>query len=140
MTEDTKTTGVSAGFDTSGTVRRPGFARPLAWSDLSPFEQGYVEALLRSYSDTLTEGLGEPLMVGFSDLDPEALAMSLRDCEAMEADWPLQAQPADLGATYWREQQRGALATKGFPPLTVYLGDDGRVQIRAAIAKAGQPS
>lgn len=131
MTEDTKTTGVSAGFDTSGTVRRPGFARPLAWSDLSPFEQGYVEAL---FVETRRANPHHPVVgCGFSDLAPEALVMILRDCEGWLKLYP----KASGGASFWRCRQDQLVTRPDFPPLTVYLGDDGRVHLRTTQASEG---
>ena len=121
-------------FDTSGAVQTPptpglvwGVTR---WSDLSPFTQGYVEAMLSGP----VMGRFAPLnrQFGFSDLSPEALAATIRDCEAM-CEWDRLARTRfpKSGAIRWGERQRGLDAPR-FPPLTPYLGDDGKVYLREA--------
>ena len=99
----------------------------------SPFVGGYVSAILSEFSAT---PLGEEMArggwrVGVADIHPEALAMILRDCEAsrrLAVDMP--------GAQFWHARQHGFPVTcaedRGFlcsffPPLRVYLNDDGKV-------------
>jgi hypothetical protein len=60
---------------------------PVAWSDLSPFAQGYVEAMFAEWGPRLeaqTAGLAQPKShrrLCFSDLSPEAIALVLRLCD-----------------------------------------------------------
>ena len=125
-------------LDTSGTIYMP---MPLAedkdllvfyrWSDLSPFTQGYVEALFtgadRTLGDTAIHDFGKEL--GFSDLAPETLARIIEDCEerlSVGGDWP---DTDTAGEMFWLSRQRKGQVT--FPPLTVQLGDDGKVRFAA---------
>jgi hypothetical protein len=111
-------------LDTSGEVACDEHGWAHVWSDLTPFQQGYVEAALRP-----REGLYYPLtsrFAGFSDLAPETLAAMLKDCEAWQRELRL-ASPATAasGAGFWEDRRRGLW--RHFPPLTLYLGDDGKV-------------
>lgn len=122
-------------LDTSGAVMlAPGFI----WSDLSPFEQGYVEAMFASWKAQCDLD-GDDFDVGFSDLAPETLAAIRKDCAALVSPPYVFASDADAGRFCWEWRQRGwRNATGGpplreaFPPLTVSLGDDGKVYARAA--------
>lgn len=113
------------------------------WSDLSPFAQGYVEALFAGGVIGLSERtpllsapayLSGPRPFAFSDLAPEALALILKDCE--DARRKLNANEVD-GPWFWAWRQRNQSPV--FPPLTVYLGDDGKVRLRA-VAGTAEPS
>lgn len=109
------------------------------WSELSPFVQGYVEALLSPplILVTFNEPTGElpwkPMStrnLGFSDLSPEALALILRDCEDCK-DVPGCASLSNTPATgemFWDLRQEGDLPR--WPALTPYLSDDGKVCLR----------
>ena len=128
-------------LDTSGCIHMPGV--PLSsisprfiWSDLSPFAQGYVEALLREanaalHAERAQQGRERSRFdrdLVFSDLAPESLALILRDCEDG-------ADGARGGRLFWEMRRRDAF--KGnplFPPLTPYLGDDGKVYLRESAA------
>lgn len=97
------------------------------WPDLSPFAQGYVEALLRDAWDqgvVILDRWGDgeddtdQNRPGFSDLSPEALALILRDCEAMR-ETPIGADPflrdaprSDIPLAHWLAQ-RGTLREAG---------------------------
>lgn len=75
-------------FDTSGTVRRPGFARPLAWSDLDAAEKHRVATAAARYWVSLGEDVTEAMAhlghtVKFSDFTPRALA------KVMSTDLPV---------------------------------------------------
>jgi hypothetical protein len=131
-------------LDTSGAVvtAHGGDVGSLAvwyeFDDLSPFVQGYTEAMFASAVGTPEfwandRNAGYPDGVGFSDLAPETLAAILKDCEAFtnEVDGlPARLQTADAGRTFWMRRQDGA--RPGFPPLTPYLGEDGLVYLRGA--------
>ncbi|MET3527264.1 hypothetical protein [Phenylobacterium koreense] len=120
-----------ADFDTSGYVWQPPGAKSIykvRWEDLSPFEQGYVQALLRGV-DLVGQWLDtvDPYRApGFSDLAPEALAMILRDCEARAPAYAASMRyPPSAGRSFWRVRQHGHVPT--FPPLRVFLNDAGKV-------------
>lgn len=144
-------------LDTSGAVSGPigavipGAVMLIRWPDLSPFEQGYVEALFASlprwhpeHSPVLPvpapEGSSSVVArVGFSDLAPSTLEAIRKDCAEIEAHlaktwadamkWSkAEDHPEfpDTGAKAWAWRQAG-FARQAFPPLPVTLGDDGLV-------------
>lgn len=125
-------------LDTSGYVEHPRGSDDVSaiyWSDLTPFAQGYVEALFASerpgYDDA---GLGGHYVCGFSDLSPEALALILRDCAAfIETAHPPTSPDNDQrrGRAFWRLRQLNRYAGM-WPPLTVSLDDDGKVRLAVA--------
>lgn len=116
-------------LDTSGAVygQSPQWGGTcIFWSDLSPFAQGYVEAMLiesaRGWTDT------GKLVVSFSELHPEALDMILRDCEVLARRVGYMAKAdAEMGALVWAQRQDGKISA--FPPLRVYLDDGGKVRL-----------
>lgn len=119
-------------LDTSGAVYTP---KPTPntmmpgrteWSDLSPFEQGYVEACLRALvitdADILDhiERSGCSPLPGFSDLHPETLSAIRKDCAAYAGPF----FKSD-GSTVWAMRQKGLQPQ--LPPLTVALDDAEKV-------------
>jgi hypothetical protein len=138
-------------FDTSGAVREtqdnpPRFyPNPCMWSDLSPFEQGYVAAMLGDLRLKLASWVADELNgeapwpnyanPRFSDLAPETLALIRRDCAARLAqneelpDWP-DDDMREAGSGFWECRSEGDRVDDGFSPLTPYLGDDGKVYLR----------
>lgn len=99
-------------------------------SDLDPFTQGYVEALLSGWiksGEFGDEGSDTFGSYDFSDLAPEALAAILRDCAAQGDNHA----STESGKAFWAYRQAGKYPW-AFPPLTPYLGDDGRVYLREA--------
>lgn len=99
------------------------------WSDLDAFAQGYVEALF-------SEGVAPQTMwpCRFQDLAPETLARIIADC-AKGVDKPYMMGRAynanDAGGRcFWADRQAGFYAD--LPPLTVQLGDDGKVRFARA--------
>lgn len=117
------------GFDTSGHVRRPGFAKPLVWSDLSPFEQGYVRAAMESFAGTEEFGL----RWRFSDLAPSTLSAMLGDCEGwLELQRLLNGlddrNSDGDGRAFYAARQEGQF--ESFPPQTLSLGEDGLIYAR----------
>jgi hypothetical protein len=144
-------------LDTSGVVEGP-IGTPdgqrynaIGWAFLTPFQQGYVEALFAGgVSDEWfdhDEGRRKAITIypagfTFSDLAPETLAAILRDCERAAETYPdPAAMTAEAGRAFWAERQtrphkafianrRGGYHVTNFPPLTPYLGDDGRVYLR----------
>ena len=123
-------------FDTSGVVYVlvPGCVteRPRVWPDLSPFVQGYVEALFagwknegKTFEAFKTRGY-RPL--GFRDLAPETLARITEDCELFGSDG---FNEAAYGRAFWADRHLGGFPwSTDFPPQTPYLGDDGKVYLR----------
>ena len=93
------------------------------WSDLSRFTQGYIEALFASICPD-EDGSREMRAPAFSDLAPETLARIIADCEARVSMGWLD-RPED-GRWFWVSRQNGNL--NAHPPLTVQLGDDGKVR------------
>lgn len=133
-------------LETSGDVRNLAilpFARVI-WGDLSPFAQGYVEALIQcaDAERRAARPFGQYLRLGFSDLSPEALAMILRDCEAMAGRFPAMRFTANDGFAFWGSRKagfrtgadafHGATLNGPFPPLRVYLDDAGKVRLEPA--------
>lgn len=108
------------------------------WDDLDPFTQGYVEALFAAEAEALNAAriaARLPLRrVAFRDLAPETLARIIADCEERVARLP---HPEDMrdprasGRRFWDDRQLGCYQTGVNvpcpPPLTVQLGDDGKV-------------
>ncbi len=124
-------------LDTSGAVLSPpGPTWPMRiiWSDLSPFAQGYVEAMLRGPIDLRGSvyesggGTQDTLRLGFSDLAPETLATILGDCEAFERVGAGRLP----GGLLWKTRQTEGAIAQGMPPLTLYLDDTGKVRLREA--------
>lgn len=105
-----------------------------SWSDLSTFTQGYVEELLASLVNKAKSFAGVSLWgnrsIGFSDLAPETLARIIADCEAY-CRGPVMRCANETAAAriFWEHRQKGWEAK--FPPLTVQLGDDGKVRFAA---------
>jgi len=126
-------------LDTSGYVEPP-YSGPtcapaIYWSDLTPFAQGYVEALFSSaehpgYLDVEPGSCDAGHMqVGFRHLDPETLARVIADCEAATVNGGGSQNSSTIGgALFWSRRQGGADRKDGFPPLTVQLGSDGKVR------------
>lgn len=152
-------------LDTSGTVhfsvpfaKRHGLLTFYRWSDLSPFTQGYIEAMICATNPRIGRrtSYGEYWRTaGFSDLAPETLARIIADCEGFQATAAFAALPAldddearnagwefchvrsgredyyhGFKADDWPPPTAGPLniAARVFPPLTVTLGDDGKVR------------
>lgn len=127
-------------LDTSGFVQdwvpphgeRAGYAGPnrVGWTDLDPFTQGYVEAALTGVETDEIVPVGyRP--AGFSDLAPETLARIIENCAKAQTYRQHQAgftPAARHGRFFWADRQRNCQG--GFPPLTVSLGDDGKVYLR----------
>lgn len=142
---------MSVTLDTSGVVPPPGSEvwpgdlLALAWEDLSPFCQGYVEAALTSFGDVPTirpRGPGEFSMLrsmimehkpaAFSDLHPDTLARFMEDCERFREANPGISTHREHGRWFWdarqnRWQHGDPGLVEDFPPLRLYLSPDGKV-------------
>jgi len=108
-----------------------GRIKRITWTDLNPFTQGYVEALLSSV-DLVGERLDnvDPYRApAFSDLAPETLARIIADCELSHSHWCLPHRASD-GRRFWDMRQNpGNWNNSGvFPVMTILLGDDGKVR------------
>lgn len=115
-------------IDTSGVVTIPigtpqsGEHRAFwAWDDLTPLQQGYVEAAFSAH-EYFVEPAAGPL--GFRHLAPETLAAMRKDCERFRRQYVL---PWYDGAEFWSGRQAGEYAPY-FPPVTLYLDADGKVR------------
>lgn len=114
-------------LDTSGSVLNGttgGEPKPIGWGYLDAFTQGYIEALFFTQQNDRGHGAAS-----FSDLAPETLAAILRDCAAypeVGLMFPEVARTND-GHTFWEMRQAGGFSD--FPPLTLYLGGDGKVHV-----------
>lgn len=112
----------------------------VAWTDLDPFTQGYVEALLAFAASGPAIPHGwyvdpNEARARFRDLAPETLQRILTDCAARLAQaTPPYPNTREEGARTWIRRQAGKLKLHGFPPLTPYLGDDGKVYLREGTA------
>jgi hypothetical protein len=108
--------------------------RPFRWTDLDAFTQGYVEQVLKTVWLSLDRATLDGMSLtgqcmAFSDLSPEALAAILRDCaEAQSKMGAAYGKHSSEGAAFWANRQTGWYAS--FPPLSAYLGDDGKVYLR----------
>lgn len=129
-------TGVS--LDTSGFVDN-GTLVPTVWRDLSPFEQGYVEAMFASewpniLRQFIDKGMSEPeghddcVRPEFTDLARETLAAIRKDCADARRRY-LRNDTPDDGRLFWIHRQDRDCIPEGYAPLTVTLGDDGKVRI-----------
>lgn len=138
-------------LDTSGRVH--GFAGSgrfprdyREWEDLTPFQQGYVEALFAEVPPALVpngdpetgESWDEEDPRGFSDLSPEALAMILADCDRQALVYTDRTPDQTDGRIFWSGRQHNVLRSRGFPPLTPYLSDEGRVCLKVASPSSSQ--
>lgn len=139
-------------FDTSGVVDAPAGSYltldgqkflALGFGALSPFVQGYVEMMFREAFEAspMGEGLGPSFdgipVFAFSDLAAETLSRIIEDCERVcshlptqyASFWGVRPEPFDQernGRLFWKDRQSGL--RKNFPPLTLTLGEDGKVR------------
>jgi hypothetical protein len=129
-------------LDTRGHVMDVGGTHHMhstCWEDLSPFEQGYIEAMFVSFDSengqpiliskpTGKIGSGLAHYVGFSDLAAETLATIRKDCAEALLDVFIAPKGVELGGQiFWRERQ--ADKWLAFPPLHPTLSD-GRIRFQ----------
>lgn len=130
-------------LDTSGEVRAHEHwcegDEVIRWSDLSPFCQEYVEAMLAYFRAgllTQTVGFDHPDIIafgekvralGFRHLAPATLARIIEDCEGLQRLFP--GDSAKHGGWLWSERNKRRWTD--FPPLLVTLGDDGLIYLGA---------
>lgn len=128
-------------LDTSGRVlaapNAPHAAPAYCWSDLNAFRQGYVGAALDEANATVwPDGrrIGA-LDLGFRHLAPETLAAMVKDCERMMGFYASKPSQGE-GSLAWAYRQHGKFLqfplTADLKPVTLYLGDDGKVRQREA--------
>jgi len=96
------------------------------WSDLSPFMQGYIEALFAddATQDAIMDEHGR-VRHGFSDLAQETLKRIVADCESAAKSFGKGATSAD-GRRFYHLRQSGV--NDLWPPQTLQLCDDGKVR------------
>lgn len=116
-------------LDTSGRIagHHGGLAVWYEFEDLSLFAQGYVEAAL----STLTQGDEEDglyWVARFSDLAPATHAAMLKDCNEWAGEIAQQTYSAETeGRRFYERRSQGHYMNLGLRPLTLFIGDDGRV-------------
>lgn len=129
-------------LDTSGRVRAapnaPHAANWYCWSDLTPFAQGYVEAMLRDldarrmahYQDRRRRGLPEavPICPRYSWLAPATVERITVDCAKLAALYGFSTEKQ--GRLVWWLRNEQMVSRPGFPPLTPFLSDDGLIMLR----------
>lgn len=134
-------------LDSAGTVAieatfedfASGLGDEVAFTDLTPFAQGYIEALLsepetaRAWWLRHSGPFGIPAAAPFRDLAPETLARIIADCEGVDTvrmRSRMGFKPgAEGGRAFLQTRQAGKWAA--FPPLTVKLGNDGKLRFAA---------
>jgi hypothetical protein len=145
-------------IDTSGRVActdptKPCICHAATWDRLDAFTQGYVEALFAELDQARlaayraapwgSRGREVPVRAAFSWLAPETLARIMEDCGRALRDRRsgYYAESAVAGKQFWAARQEAfrswghAFAYQfrnDFPPLTLYLGDDGKVRLAQA--------
>lgn len=131
-------------LDTSGSVRLPGkdpaLSRDRHWAHLTPFAQGYVEAMFAEIARKCpsrrfarlqrAKSYGWSVALGFSDLAPATLARIMADCAAWRTLYPNTNQGEAGGASFWRLRTEQIVERPDFPPQAPYLGEDGLVYLR----------
>ena len=133
-------------LDTSGKIFLPLDSEPwrdpydpVAWPDLDPFTQGYIEALLGALDDARpiayrngawgSKAREVPIRPAFSWVSPEALAVTLRDCADARRRYMREDTTKD-GALFWSARTNGDCVPEGFPPLAPYVRDDCKVDLK----------
>lgn len=104
-------------LDTSGYVieqPKPGYTATVHhfWRDRTPFEQGYIAAMLESVGQRR-----------FDRIEWPTLARIIEDCESIVLD---DEDDTESGNHAWKVRQAGRWPSK-WPALTVTLRDDGKV-------------
>ena len=107
---------------------------------LNGFTQGFIEAAFASewprlFSEFVAKGMSEPeghddaVVPEFSDLAPETLARFMENCERVQRSKRAYRFTPEGGARFWADQQDGKMPV-AFPPLRLYLADDGLIRIK----------
>lgn len=102
-------------LDTSRTVRA-GFVH-YSWHHLEPIHQGFIAAMFAKSSSTF----------GYADLAPETLQTIIVDLTRYLRLTP-GANDRDMGAMFFNDRQAGKWTRVCFEPLTITLGEDGKVR------------
>lgn len=100
---------------------------PYFWGNIGAFAQGVVLAIAEQVGATR-----------FDQFATETLARIMEDCRSFcaptfgcETDY---AQQRDTGRFFWQRRNNGGIVQpppgRTYPPLTPYLGDDGKVYLR----------
>ncbi|MBP7704158.1 MAG: hypothetical protein KA105_02595 [Caulobacter sp.] len=123
-------------LDTSGSVsyRVHGLMQTKIWSDLTPFAQGYVEAMFadEATQDALMDENGR-VRFGFRHLAGDTLKRIVEDCEALRGVG--RNSRVNGYACFQRRQEQAPCGPfeevwTGFPPVTVFLSDEGLIFLK----------
>lgn len=120
-------------FDTSGYIALPttiiggDLPCPLVWDNLTEFAQGFVAVSLETLQRRLLRQ-GRRVKLAFSDLSAEAIALIFTDCAKVNGADDAAWLNADAGRDFWIGRQLGGFANAGFPPLNIYLDEEGKVR------------
>lgn len=123
-------------LDTSGRVECPTSFQPIGWaiwSDLTPFAQGYVEAMFSDFGRVAMIRNYTATIAGFRHLAPATVERIIADCVGALTLPYLNLgnaynDNAAGGACYWSDRQAGLI--KGRRPQAVFLSDDGLIMLR----------
>lgn len=124
-------------LDTTGSVGPvPGWiatcSRFVRWEDLDAFTQGYVEAAFGDWNRDVRIAIQAARYSrqrsGFRHLAPETLARIIADCKEFQSRPTRWVDTVASGRAWWADRQSGFWTLGNFPPLTVQLGDDGKVR------------
>lgn len=116
-------------LDTSGRVagHHAGLSVWYEFDDLSPFMQGYVEALFAELQRLLdAQRYGIWARAAYHMLAPETLKRIMKIIAAHDARYPVA-----IRGSITAQRLAGQGLWRG-TPLTPYLGDDGKVYLREA--------
>lgn len=102
------------------------YCQTIWWNNLNAFSRGYIEALFASICPE-EDGSRPILQASFSDIAPETLARIIADCAAFPS-WSGRCDHSSHGGeVFFAQRQRGQWPDS-FPPLTITLGDNGKVR------------
>lgn len=122
-------------IDTSGFVRIDPEGNTYAFENLSPFQQGAVEAALRELNARLfkSDGYTEADFFGFRHLSASALQRIMADCERRLFDFSAKGIDAAgdhaRGEAFWRAVSARHLVLSGYPPAHLSLAEDGLIHL-----------
>lgn len=110
---------------------------PVTWSDLPPFVQGKLAAMWQSVRELRRDAEDAKQInlddLGFRHLSPATLERIMGDCERDQQQGSAlgnreDRETVEAGRRFWAERQTGNLFD--CPPLTVFLSDEGKVEVR----------
>lgn len=131
---------------TTGDVGLNGSHHHHTFAGLSSFEQGYTAKGLEEawanpeFRADFLAYYGSGIPLSFHHLAPETLAAIKKDCAAFTCGLAGgRATQSDSGKAFWAARQahfgvgaQEALYAQAFPPVHLFLGDDGKVYARVS--------